>query len=150
MGKSGGTMLMGVYRHNTDSNGRIIIPARFREELGDRIILARGLDGCITGYTLQQWENILNELRSLPNTKRESRMYVHMLVAKAAECEFDAQGRVLIPNSLIQEAAIEKESVVVGVVDHFEIWSSTRWDAYYANASASFEEIAEQLTEYVK
>ena len=150
MGKSGGTMLMGEYRHNTDSKGRIIIPARFREELGDRIILARGLDGCITGYTLQQWENILNELRSLPNTKRESRMYVHMLVAKAAECDFDAQGRVLIPNSLIQEAAIEKECVVIGVVDHVEIWSSQRWDTYYADASASFETIAEQLTEYVK
>ena len=57
MGKSGGTMLMGEYRHNTDSKGRIIIPARFREELGNSIILARGLDGCITGYTHQQWEN---------------------------------------------------------------------------------------------
>jgi MraZ protein len=73
-----------------------------------------------------------------------------MLVAKAAECEFDGQGRVLIPNSLIQEAAIDKECVVIGVVDHLEIWSSDRWDTYYANASASFEEIAEQLTEYVK
>jgi MraZ protein len=150
VGKSGESMLMGEYRHNTDSKGRIIIPARFREELGTSIILTRGLDGCITGYTHQQWEKILNELRSLPNTKRESRMYVHMLVAKAAECEFDGQGRVLIPNSLIQEAAIDKECVVIGVVDHLEIWSSTRWDQYYANASASFEEIAEQLTEYVK
>ena len=77
-------------------------------------------------------------------------MYIHMLTANAAECEFDAQGRVLLPQCLIHEAAIEKECGVMGVVDHVEIWSSQRWDTYYADASASFETIAEQLTEYVK
>ena len=143
-------MFIGEYRHNTDNKGRIIIPARFRDDLGDRVVLTRGLDGCITVYTLTQWDKVLEGLRVLPTTKKESRMYIHMLTAKAAECEFDAQGRVLLPQSLIQEAAIEKECVVIGVVDHVEIWSSQRWDNYYADASASFETIAEQLTEYVK
>ncbi len=143
-------MFIGEYRHNTDNKGRIIIPARFRDDLGERVVLTRGLDGCITVYTLAQWDKVLEGLRVLPTTKKESRMYIHMLTAKAAECEFDAQGRVLLPQSLIQEAAIEKECVVIGVVDHVEIWSSLRWDNYYADASASFETIAEQLTEYVK
>jgi MraZ protein len=143
-------MFIGEYRHNTDNKGRIIIPARFRDDLGERVVLTRGLDGCITVYTLTQWDKVLEGLRVLPTTKKESRMYIHMLTAKAAECEFDAQGRVLVPQSLIQEAAIEKECVVIGVVDHVEIWSSKRWDNYYADASASFETIAEQLTEYVK
>ena len=143
-------MFIGEYRHNTDNKGRIIIPARFRDDLGERVVLTRGLDGCITVYTLAQWDKVLEGLRVLPTTKRESRMYIHMLTAKAAECEFDAQGRVLLPQSLIHEAAIEKECVVIGVVDHVEIWSSQRWDNYYADASASFETIAEQLTEYVK
>lgn len=143
-------MFIGEYRHNTDNKGRIIIPARFRDDLGERVVLTRGLDGCITVYTLAQWSKVLEGLQVLPTTKRESRMYIHMLTAKAAECEFDTQGRILLPQSLILEAAIEKECVVIGVVDHVEIWSSHRWDSYYADASASFESIAEQLTEYVK
>lgn len=143
-------MFIGEYRHNTDNKGRIIIPARFRDDLGDRVVLTRGLDGCITVHTLAQWAKVLEGLKVLPTTKRESRMYIHMLTAKAAECEFDGQGRVLLPQSLIVEAEIDKECVVIGVVDHVEIWSRHRWDSYYADASASFETIAEQLTEYVK
>lgn len=143
-------MFMGEYRHNTDSKGRIIIPVRFREAYGNSIILTRGLDGCITIYTPEQWDVILEQLKKLPNTKKESRMYVHMLTARAAECEFDLQGRINLPQPLMEEAAIEKECVVIGVADHVEIWSKPRWDAYYASASASFEEVAEQLTEFVK
>ena len=83
-------MFIGEYRHNTDNKGRIIIPARFRDDLGERVVLTRGLDGCITVYTLAQWNKVLEGLRVLPTTKKESRMYIHMLTAKAAECEFDA------------------------------------------------------------
>lgn len=143
-------MFMGEYRHNTDSKGRIIVPVRFREELGSTVILTKGLDGCITVYTQAQWEEILNQLRKLPNTKKESRMYIHMLTARAAECEFDGQGRILLPQPLMEDAGIDKECVVIGVADHVEIWSRPKWEAYYANASASFEEVAEQLTEFVK
>lgn len=143
-------MFMGEYRHNADSKGRIIIPVRFREELGESIVCTKGLDGCITIYTLEQWAQILDELKKLPNTKRESRMYIHMLTARAAQCEFDSQGRILLPLPLMEDAHIEKECVVIGVNDHVEIWSKDRWDAYYDLASQSFEEVAEQLTEFVK
>jgi len=143
-------MFMGEYRHNTDSKGRIIIPARFRDELGQMIILTKGLDGCITVYTQKQWAVIVEQLYKLPTTKKESRMYIHMLTAKAAECEIDSLGRVLMPQHLLKDAEIEKECVVIGVADHVEIWSKKRWDTYYSEASASFESVAEALTEFVK
>ncbi|NLY62754.1 MAG: division/cell wall cluster transcriptional repressor MraZ [Erysipelothrix sp.] len=142
-------MFIGEYRHNLDAKGRIIVPAKFREQLTNNIILTRGLDGCITVYTLEQWQEIYKELKKLPTTKRESRMYIHMLTAKAAEVEIDRQGRILIPAPLIEAAKIEKESVIVGAFDHIEIWSNEAWDKYYAEASDSFEDIAESLTDFI-
>jgi MraZ protein len=141
---------MGEYRHNTDSKGRIIMPARFRDALGSSMILTKGLDGCIYVYTNDRWEAILAELQKLPTTKRESRMYIHMVTAKAAEVEVDNTGRILIPQPLMEDAAIQKEVVIVGVASHVEIWAKARWEAYAAEASASFEAVAETLTEYFK
>lgn len=141
---------MGEYRHNTDSKGRIIMPARFRDALGSSMILTKGLDGCIYVYTNDRWEAILAELQKLPTTKRESRMYIHMVTAKAAEVEVDTTGRILIPQPLMEDAGIQKEVVIVGVASHVEIWARNRWEAYAAEASASFEAVAETLTEYFK
>lgn len=142
-------MFIGEYRHNIDSKGRLIIPAKFRGSLGETVILTRGLDGCITVYTEDQWRDIYAQLKKLPTTKRESRMYIHMITSKAAEVEIDKQGRVLVPSALIEEAQISKECVIVGAADHVEIWSDKRWDSYYDEASESFEDIAESLTEFL-
>ena len=142
-------MFIGEYRHNLDTKGRIIVPAKFREQLSNNIILTRGLDGCITIYTLDQWKEIYEQLKKLPSTKREARMYIHMLTSKAAEVEIDRQGRILIPAGLIKEAKIEKESVIVGAFDHIEIWAENAWDSYYKEASESFEDIAESLTDFI-
>ncbi len=142
-------MFIGEYRHNLDTKGRIIVPAKFREQLSNNIILTRGLDGCITIYTLDQWKEIYEQLKKLPSTKREARMYIHMLTSKAAEVEIDRQGRILIPAGLIKEAKIEKESVIVGAFDHIEIWAENAWDSYYEEASESFEDIAESLTDFI-
>jgi MraZ protein len=144
------TMFMGEYRHNADKKGRIIIPVRFREALGESIIATKGLDGCIAIYTQSQWNVILEGLQKLPTTKKESRMYIHMLTARAALCEFDAQGRILIPKPLMEDAQIDNECVVIGVADHVEVWAKDRWDSYYASASENFEEVAEQLTEFIR
>lgn len=143
-------MFMGEYRHSLDSKGRIIIPSKFRDELSETVIVTRGLDGCLTLYTQQQWQIIYEQLRRLPNTKKETRMYIHMLTSKAAELEFDGQGRILLPSPLVEEADLQKECVVVGVADHIEIWSKLRWDSYYQSASESFEDIAEQLTDFLQ
>lgn len=143
-------MFIGEYRHNIDAKGRIIIPAKFRAQLAENMIVTKGLDGCLTIYSPEEWAVILEELKKLPQTKRESRKYVHMITAKAAECELDSQGRILLPVPLIEEADIKKECVVVGVADHVEIWAKERWDAYYDDASSSFEDIAEELTDFLR
>ena len=143
-------MFIGEYRHNIDAKGRIIIPVKFRAQLAENMIVTKGLDGCLTLYSHEEWAEILEQLKKLPNTKRESRKYVHMVTAKAAECELDSQGRILLPTPLIEEAGILKECVVVGVADHVEIWARERWDSYYEEASDSFEDIAEQLTDFLR
>lgn len=142
-------MFMGEFAHNIDKKGRIIIPAKFREELGATIIVTRGLDGCLSVYTMDQWNEIYQNLMKLPTTNKEARMYVHMMTARAAECELDGQGRILIPSTLSKEAQLEKECIIVGVANRVEIWSKDRWNAYYDDASASFEEIAESITGFM-
>lgn len=142
-------MFMGEYRHTLDAKGRLIIPSRFREELKESFVVTRGLDGCLTIYTQEQWQRVFEQLRRLPNTKRETRLYIHMLTSKAIECSPDSQGRILLPSTLLEEAKIEKECVIVGVADHVEIWAKERWEDYYSEASESFEEIAEALTDFL-
>lgn len=142
-------MFMGEYRHSLDSKGRIIIPSKFREELKEDFVVTRGLDGCLTIYTQEQWLQVFEQLKKLPNTKRETRLYIHMLTAKATVCNPDNQGRILIPVPLLEEASIEKECVVVGVADHVEIWAKDKWENYYKEAEESFEDIAEALTDFL-
>ncbi len=141
-------MFMGEYHHKIDTKGRIIVPAKFREELGETMIVTRWLDGCLAIYTEEQWQQVYENLKKLPSTKREARMYTHMIMSKAAECDLDAQGRIRIPSHLSEEAKLKKDCVVVGVSDHVEIWDKERWDNYYALASENFEDIAESLTEF--
>lgn len=142
-------MFMGEYAHQLDNKGRLIIPAKFREVLGESVVINRGLDGCLNVYSLAKWESILIQLKQLPTTKKESRMYMTMMTAKATLVEIDVAGRVLIPASLMQEAGLTKACVIVGVVDHCEIWSESRWSDYYNQASASFDSIAESLTDFL-
>lgn len=141
-------MFMGEYQHNIDTKGRIIIPAKFREELGETMVVTRGLDGCLALYTMNQWKQVVDNLRKLPTTKREARIYTHMIMSKAAECDVDNQGRIRIPSHLTLDAHIEKHCVVVGVNDHVEIWDQEKWRTYLEMASDSFEDIAESLTEF--
>ncbi|MBS5003261.1 division/cell wall cluster transcriptional repressor MraZ, partial [Holdemania filiformis] len=106
-------MFMGEYRHNIDAKGRMIIPARFRDELGNRFVVTRGLDGCLRTYTMAQWDAVFEQLKRLPSTKRETRMYIHMLTSKASECELDSQGRILLPAALITESGFVNLFVLV-------------------------------------
>lgn len=142
-------MFMGEYAHNIDKKGRIIIPAKFREELGDTLIITRGLDGCLSIYTKEQWQVIYEQLMKLPSTKKDARMFVRMMTSKAAECEIDAQGRILIPSSLIKLADLTKECRIIGAANHVEIWSKERWEPLDEDGDAAFEEIAENLTEFL-
>lgn len=140
-------MFIGEYQHNLDAKGRIIIPSRFRDELHTTFILTRGLDGCLTIYSLKQWEKMFEEINKLPTTKKAARQYVRMLTSTASECTLDNQGRIQIPTFLSKPVNITKECVVIGANDHIEIWDKITWEAYYVDASNSFEEVAENLNE---
>ena len=142
-------MFIGEYQHNLDAKGRIVIPGKFRDELHTSFILARGLDGCLTIYSLQQWEKLFEEVNKLPTTKKAARQYIRMLTSTASECTLDNQGRIQIPSFLARPVNIAKECVVIGANDHIEIWDQETWNSYYADASGSFEEIAENLNELI-
>lgn len=139
-------MFMGEFAHNIDRKGRLIMPAKFRDELGERVIVNRGLDGCLNVYTTSQWETVFKEVSSLPSNTKKARMYQRMFLSQAADVDLDTQGRILIPSGLVKEAALEKECVVIGVANHIEIWSKERWDALQEEEFGSFEDYAESLS----
>ena len=106
--------------------GRVIVPAKFREELGDSFVVTLGLDGCLFVYPQEDWENFVKQLRELPGSK-EARKLQRYFMAGAASCELDKQGRTLIPANLREKAGLEKDIVFVGVMGKVEIWSKERW-----------------------
>lgn len=144
------TMFIGQYRHNLDAKNRIIVPARFRDGLGEEFVVTKGLDGCLSIFTADKWTEMIGRLERIPATKREARQYLRSLTSKAVECSLDNQGRIQLPQFLIATANIKKSCVIVGVADHVEIWPEETWDSYDEEASESFETVAESLTEFLK
>lgn len=140
-------MYIGEYQHSVDSKARLIIPAKFREYLGDKFIMTKGLDNCLFVYEMSEWEIIESKLKKLPLTSKNARAFMRFIFSGATECEADKQGRILIPNSLREHAAIEKDVVTIGVGNRLEIWSKEVWDNYNNDDSLSYENIAETMAE---
>lgn len=138
-------MFMGQYNHTIDSKGRLIIPAKFREHLGNTFILTRGLDQCLFGYPIHEWKLIEEKMKGLPLTKKDARAFTRFFFSGATECEIDKQGRINISTPLIQYAKLEKECVVIGVSNRIEIWSKEVWEQYFSESEESFAEIAENM-----
>ena len=137
-------MLMGEYHHNIDDKNRLIIPSKFREEIGDRFVVTRGLDGCLFVYSLNEWTKLINKLQSLPFTKKDARTFTRFMLSAASIYEFDKQGRINLVNSLINYANITKECVIIGVNDRLEIWAVERFNELLSN-SDELSLIAENL-----
>ena len=140
-------MFMGEYQHGLDTKGRLIIPAKFREELGEGAIITRGLDNCLFLFPQEEWSILENKLHALPLTKHDARQFVRFLFSGATECEMDKQGRINLPTNLREFAEIEKDAVVIGVSSRIEIWSKERWQSYVEVAEESFEDIAENIVD---
>ncbi|GAA0494117.1 division/cell wall cluster transcriptional repressor MraZ [Alkalibacterium sp. m-11] len=141
-------MLLGEYKHNIDAKGRLIIPSKFREDLGERFIVTRGLDGCLFGYPMQEWTLLENKLKQLPLAKKESRTFTRFLYSAATECSLDKQGRINLPSPLINHAVLEKTCYIIGVSERIEIWSEEKWEAFSQDVDQSFEEIAEEMIDF--
>ncbi len=138
-------MFMGEYHHNIDDKGRLIIPAKFREELGDEFIVTRGIENCLFAYSEKDWNKIVEKLESLPFTKRDARSFNRFFLSGATNAEIDKQGRINITSPLVSYANIKKECVIIGVGDRLEIWSLEDWNNFFNSAKDNMSDIAENL-----
>ena len=140
-------MLMGEFHHNLDDKNRIIIPSRLREELGESIIITRGLEDCLFIYSENEWSKVVSKLKSLPFTKKDARSFTRMFLSGATNEEFDKQGRIKIALPLLEFADIKKKFVINGVNDRLEIWDKDKWDSFMNVASESLSDLADHLFE---
>ena len=138
-------LFYGEYLHSIDIKGRLIVPAKFRDGLGDKFIVTKGLDNCLFAYSPEEWENFEEKLRGLPFTDKDVRAFVRFFFAGATECEVDKQGRINIPQNLREYAGLSKEVYVIGVSARVEIWEKEKWDTYCSDDNISSDKIAEKM-----
>ena len=137
-------MLIGEYEHSLDVKGRLIMPAKLRQDIGEKFIITKGLDGCLFVFSENEWLNFESKLKALPLSDKNARNFVRFFLSGAIECEIDKQGRFLIPANLREAAKLEKDAVIVGVGTRLEIWDKEVWQKCDENISA--DEIAENMT----
>ena len=123
-------MFMGSYDHSLDAKGRVIIPSKFREALGEKFVITNSLDPCLCVYDMASWERFVQKLSGLPYNTRKQRELVRFFMSNAVEVEPDKQGRILIPANLREYAGLTKDVTLVGVTDHVEVWDEKAWNAY--------------------
>ena len=139
----------GEFRHSLDSKNRMIVPARFREGLGDVFMICKWLDGCLAVFSLEKWDELTERISHMPNTQKEARLFTRKLMSSAAECQIDSQGRIQLPQLLVEKTGFVKNCAVIGVGDRIEIWPLEKWESYDDEASEVFDTVAESLTEYL-
>ena len=139
-------MLIGEYEHSLDSKGRLIMPSKLREDIGEKFIVTKGLDGCLFGFSKHEWTNFEEKLKTLPLTNKNARDFVRFFLSGATECEIDKQGRFLIVANLRQYASMEKDVVIIGVGTRIEIWNKQKWEEYNSEENISADAIAENMT----
>jgi len=139
-------VLIGEYEHSLDVKGRLIMPAKLREDMGEKFIITKGLDGCLFGFSQNEWSNFEEKLKTLPLTNKNARDFVRFFLSGAIECEIDKQGRFLIASNLREYANMEKDVVIIGVGTRLEIWNRDKWKEYNSDENISADEIAENMT----
>ena len=146
MVESGGSKLfMGEYHHNVDDKGRLVLPSKFRNLLGENFIITRGFEKCLYVYSLAEWEKLENQLKTLPFTKKDARTVNRFFFSGAAECEFDSQGRTCLTSPLVSYAGLIRECVIIGANDRIEIWDKSAWDTFMLENNDQLSDLAENL-----
>ncbi|HAX72902.1 MAG TPA: cell division/cell wall cluster transcriptional repressor MraZ [Firmicutes bacterium] len=138
-------MFIGEFHHSIDTKGRIIIPSKFREDLGEKCVITRGIDQCLFIYTLSEWQQLLEKLNALPVNRKDARQFVRFFLSGAIECDFDKQGRINISAPLIEYAQFEKDCVIIGVSNRIEVWEKTKWNSYFQESEEIISDIAENI-----
>ncbi len=144
-GKGEKGLHMSEYKHNIDTKGRLIIPAKIREKLGENFTITRGLDGCIYAHPEEKWKEFQEKLEKLPLADRKARQYVRFYTSGSTECEVDKQGRFLIPQRLREYADLKKEVIISWNINKAEIWSKDRWEEF--NTFEDMDDITAELLE---
>ncbi len=139
-------MLLGEYRHNLDVKGRVSVPSKFRDDLGQSFVITKGLDSCLFVYSKTEWQIFEEKLNTLPMTNQEARAFKRFFFSGATECEVDKQGRVNIPQNLREYADLQKDVVIVGLSNRAEIWNNENWDKYNETDSLDLSEIESQMS----
>jgi len=140
-------MLLGEYKHNLDTKGRLAVPAKFRGDLTGGAIITRGLDRSLFIFTTSEWENLVQKLTSLPLAQANSRAFVRLMLAGASDVRLDVQGRILIPDYLREYAGLKKQVIIAGLYNRIEVWDAEVWQQYKSKTEAASDEIAEKLGE---
>lgn len=143
-------MFRGRYIHTLDAKGRLSVPSRFREVLAthrEETLILTNFDNCLAGYPADEWELLEEKVRGLSMLQKDVRVFTRYFFSGAQECPVDRQGRILIPQTLREDAALEKDVVLVGVVNRIEIWNKARWDLSYRESVENFESHAAKLSE---
>lgn len=138
-------MFLGEFKHTVDTKGRMAIPSKFRPNLAGGAILTRGLDHCLFLFSRGEWDALAAKLVALPLSQSGSRAFVRLMLAGASDVEFDAQGRILIPESLREYAGITKKTVITGLYNRIEIWNDIAWKQYKQKTESASDDIAEKL-----
>ncbi|MDP3043920.1 MAG: division/cell wall cluster transcriptional repressor MraZ [Bacillota bacterium] len=141
-------MFIGEYQHTMDNKGRLFIPARFREGLGDRFVVTKGLDRCLFAYSVEEWAQLEQKLKKLPFARADARAFVRLFFSGAAELDPDKQGRIVVPVNLRQYAGLDKDVVVLGVSSRVEIWAKDEWERYSTEAGGNYDEFAEKIVDF--
>ena len=140
-------MFIGEFIHNMDAKGRLNIPTKYRDELGESFYITKGLDNSLFVFTNDEWSKFEDKLSKLPLTNKNARAFVRIFYSGATECKLDKQGRILIPQSLREHARIDKETIVIGAGTRIEIWASEVWDSYNNPENISYDDIAEHMAD---
>ena len=136
-------MFMGEYSHSLDAKGRLIIPSKYREELGSKFVVTRSFDKCLWIHDMASWERFAGRLMALPQNTKEQRELVRYFLSGACETELDKQGRILLPTNLREAAEIDRDVVLAGAGTKIEIWSKALWVDNVSNETVS--RIAENM-----
>lgn len=141
-------MLMGKYQNSIDTKSRMIVPAKFRDELKGAAVLTMGMDKCLYLYPMREWEEFILKLKALPKSDEMARAFVRNFFANAIDCEIDKQGRITLPAEHRAYANIQKELVTVGNLDKIEIWAKEEWENKDNMTELSPSEVAQKMVEY--
>ena len=141
-------MFMGEFHHSIDGKGRLIMPSKFREQLGERFVVTRGLDQCLFVFSMEEWQLLEQKMKVLPLTKKDARAFTRFFFSGASECEADKQGRINLSVPLMNYAQLEKECVIIGVSNRIEVWAKRNWETYLHEQENSFAELAENILDF--